>query len=133
MKQATTAWNLGQRRRLKASSQAADEGPVILQLRNEYRVSRTSGGYDVTAVDRHDVRHTLVVALKFVQLVRRALRGNEVGVPDAATVLSESELDLPYSYGHKLNYFAQAVLVALVACDAATHRKAGRKFVYTIR
>jgi hypothetical protein len=44
-----------------------------------------------------------------------------------------AEFNLPYHYGHQLGYYAQDVLLILVALDKATMTKEGRRYIYTVR
>lgn len=43
-----------------------------------------------------------------------------------------AEMDLPYHYGFKLQFYSQDVLVVLVALRQASYKKCGQRFEYMI-
>jgi hypothetical protein len=108
-------------------------GKVV--LRNDYRILQDSDGdYRVTHEDTRGAEYTQCVAAGVVQYLRRKCRGTTVLVADARAVLEEAppSLKRPYSYGYKLRFYAQSVLVVLVALRQARYKKSGKRFEYTI-
>lgn len=63
---------------------------------------------------------------------RKLTRGQTVTVDDAMHELRRLPVQLPYQYGYKLRFFAQNVLVILVALGNASHNKVGHRFEYDI-
>lgn len=104
-------------------------------LRNEYAVYECSDHYEVEATQAHGTRYIDEVPNEAVELLKAELKGRSVTVEEAADALelAAEHLSLPYAYGHKLKFYAQTVLVVLVALTVASHEKAGRRFLYTIR
>lgn len=62
------------------------------------------------------------------------LKGRKVTPKDASTVLAPvaKNLNLPFTYGHQLDFYAQEVLVVLVALGQASLSKEGRAYFYII-
>jgi hypothetical protein len=62
------------------------------------------------------------------------MKGNEATSKDASGVLKPmvDGFDLPYECGYKLDYYAQEVLVVLVALGRSVLRKEGRRFLFTV-
>lgn len=67
--------------------------------------------------------------------LQNRLRGQRVDAAGAARVLGPKaeSLKLPYTYGDKLRYSAQHVLLVLVALGEATVVKEGRTYIYSVR
>jgi hypothetical protein len=104
-------------------------------LRNTYRVVQASGGdYKVNHKDQRGACYTQDIAAKAVHLVGRQLRGSTVTVSDVEVFLAHAPKSVrgPYDYGYKLHFYAQSVLLVLVATGRASHIKSGRGFEYTI-
>lgn len=61
--------------------------------------------------------------------------GRRVTAEQASEVLElvAERLKLPYTYGGKLRYSAQHVLLVLVALGYARVNKEGRSYVYSVR
>ena len=109
-------------------------GKVI--LRNAYRVVLDlEGDYKVTHKDARGAEYSQDVAAKVVRYVQRECRGKTVSVAEAKNVLEDAprELPVPYEYGQKLQYYAQSVLIVLVATRQASYAKVGQRYDYTIR
>lgn len=108
---------------------------ATIQLRNEHRVyKRADGNYFVESEDRHGAHHGQDVSSDVVDWLALNLAGAITNSERAADLLEWSaDLDLPYTYGHKLRYFAQDVLLVLVATGRATMAQEGRGFTYRIR
>lgn len=105
-----------------------------LTLRNDRRVYESGNAYWVVQVDRHGTEHAQEITSNVIEYVGRRLAGQEVAVEDAVEVLSEAvtRLRLPFSYGHKLRFYVQDVLIVLVALDRADLRRVGPRFFYDI-
>ncbi len=104
------------------------------ELRNTHRVFRDGGDYLVEQEDGRGQLHTTKVGQQTVDYLREALKGERVNAEEAADVLegAASGLALPYTYGHKLRFYAQSVLLVLVALGDAYLDKEGRGYVYTV-
>jgi hypothetical protein len=108
-------------------------GKVV--LRNAYRVLVDSGGdYRVTHKDQRGAEYSQDVTAKVVNYVLKRRRGKTVSVADAQALLEEAppSLQLPYSYGHRLQFYSQSVLIVLVARKQARSKKNGPRFDYTL-
>jgi hypothetical protein len=108
-------------------------GKVV--LRNPYRVLLDSvGDYEVSYKDPRGCEYSQDVAAKVVRYVQKKCRGKTVAVAEAQTLLEGAPkgLPVPYAYGFKLRYYAQAVLVVLVATRQARYKKCGQRFEYEI-
>ena len=112
---------------------ASQQGLIgIVRLRNEYHVDRKADTFRVWSGNKRGAGFGQTVEGKLVRYLANALQGQTVTVPEAESALVKSGLPLPYKYGHKLNFFAQTVLVVLVATRTASHRRVGRGFEYDI-
>jgi hypothetical protein len=105
-----------------------------LELRNPRNVFRDGDWYFVEATDRNGKAYTERIPLAAVARVSDALKGRTAVVEDAVGVVSEcaSELSLPYTHGYKLHYYAQDILLVLVATGRASLKRKGRRFHYRI-
>lgn len=106
-----------------------------VQLRNQRVVYRSHDGFTVVQIDRHGTEHAQFIPESVVEYLAERLRGDDVSVEDAFDLLQPvaSQLDLPYTHSHKLHYYAQEALVALVAAGRASLEKRGRRFVYRMK
>lgn len=104
------------------------------ELRNTHRVFRNGGDYLVEQEDRRGQLHTTKVIQETVDYLHEALKSERVNAERAADVLEgvASRLGLPYTYGHKLQFYAQSVLLVLAALGDAHLEKEGRGYTYTI-
>lgn len=103
-------------------------------LRNEYIVTESEGGWTVTSCDGKGRRFSQTVPLRIVSQAEATLRGEEWTVDRATDRLrSVAERDdWPFTYGHKLRYFVQTILVVLVALGRADPERNGRAFHYMV-
>ena len=124
-----------------AIAQLNQEEPLIkfigeVELRNHRRVYYLQDFYRVEQVNpnRKEVNHSYDIPDKAVEYLYNQLNGRRVTTKDASTVLKPvaKSLNLPYSYDHQLDYYAQEVLVVLVALGKASLSKEGRGYFYTI-
>jgi hypothetical protein len=104
-----------------------------VELRNPRRVFRDGNSLLVEQTDPHGTKHTDTIPIQLAESLRDALRGQTVNAEEAAEVLRRLDHDdCPYHYGHKLRYFAQEVLISLVALEKAEFWKEGRKYFYCV-
>ena len=103
-----------------------------VRLRNEYHVDRRADVYRIRSFTARDAQFGQDVDGKVLRYLASALSGQTVTVEDTEKELTHSGLKLPYQYGYKLHFFAQEVLVALVASGQASHKRVGRRFEYYI-
>jgi hypothetical protein len=105
-----------------------------VQLRNLYGVYRCHDAFEVESTDRSGRRYIERFPLPVAAHLRTALAGRIVAVEEAAELLELAavKLEIPYTYGHKLRFYTQSVLIILVACGQATCKKDGRRYLYTV-
>jgi hypothetical protein len=105
-----------------------------LELRNERHIYRDGSRYYVEQVDGKGQLHTDIVSQQAIEYVLNELSGRYITVEDAAEILAPAarRLALPYSYGHKLNFYAQSVLLVLAVLGHAEIEKAGRRYHYQL-
>ncbi len=107
-----------------------------VELRNSRRVYYQEDSYRVEQINpnREKVTYSDDIPDKAVEYLYNQLKGRKVTPKDASTVLQAvaKNFNLPYNYGHKLDYYAQEVLVVLVALGKASLSKEGRGYFYTI-
>lgn len=104
-------------------------------LRNPYRVGLNSNGdYKVTSKSSRGAGYSQEVAATVVDYVYKQCRGRTVTVADAKDLLEHAPKTLrgPFDYGYKLQFYAQDVLLVLVAIGRASYLKCGSRFEYTI-
>ncbi|MEG4803135.1 hypothetical protein QUB63_25000 [Microcoleus sp. ARI1-B5] len=107
-----------------------------VELRNHRRIYYQEDYYRVEQVNPRKEQKTYSddIPDKVVEYLYNQLKGRKVTPEDASTVLKPvaNNLNLPYTYGHKLDFYAQEVLVVLVALSKASLTKEGRAYFYTI-
>jgi len=107
-----------------------------VQLRNRRRVYYQENSYRVEQVNpnREQVTYSYDIPDKAVEYLYNELKGYKVTKEDASNVLKPvaKNLKLPFTYGHKLDFYAQEILVVLVALGKARLSQEGRAFFYTI-
>jgi hypothetical protein len=109
------------------------QGPIgTVKLRNKYEVHRNADTFRVSSGTQRGADFGQTVDGKIIRYLASVLQGQTVTVPEAESALRKSGLKLPYSYGHKLHFFAQDALVVLVATGNASHRRVGRGFEYDV-
>lgn len=104
------------------------------ELRNTHRVFIDGSDYLVEQEDRRGQLHTTKVNQETVDYLHDALKGESVKAEEAADALegAASALGLPYTYGHKLQFYAQSVLLVIAARGDAHVEKDGHGYLYTI-
>jgi hypothetical protein len=108
-------------------------GKVV--LRNDYRIySDAEADYKVVHQDRRGAEYSQFVASAVAEYVRRKSRGRSVTVAETQRLLERApkRLQVPYDFGFKLQFYAQAVLLVLVALRQASYKKVGQRFEYTV-
>jgi len=124
-----------------AIAQLNQEEPLIkfigqVELRNSRRVYYLEDFYRVEQVNpnREQVNYSYDIPDKVVEYLYNQLKGRKVTKKDAFTVLNPvaKQLNLPFTNGYKLDYYAQEALVVLVALGKASLSKEGRAYFYTI-
>ncbi len=107
-----------------------------VELRNHRRVYYQEDSYRVEQINpnREQVTYSYDIPDKAVEYLYNQLKGCKVTPEDASTILKPvaKSLNLPFNYGHKLDYYAQEALVVLVALGKASLSKEGRGYFYTI-
>lgn len=106
-----------------------------LKLRNLYQVFRDGSGYRVEGEDGHGQTHGQHISEGAVKSLRSQLFGQLATVEEAADVLQSVAvaLNLPFTYGRKLHFYAQSALIVLVVLKDATVQKEGRRYLYRIK
>lgn len=109
-----------------------------VDLRNVYRVYEDGRFYLVTSVNPRkpgSQRHECRVHPEAVSYLRNRMAGRHVTAEQAGDALEPvaERFKLPYTYGDKLRYSGQYVLIAAVALGQATVTKEGRSYVYSIK
>jgi hypothetical protein len=104
----------------------------IVRLRNEYHIDRKADIFRVWSGNERGADFGQTVEGKIVRYLADALQGQTVTVPEAERALLKSGIRLPYNYGYKRHFFAQTVLVVLVATGSASYRRVGRGFEYDV-
>ena len=111
----------------------AQQGHIgVVTLRRTYHVDREADTFHIWSATERGADFGQTVEGKIVRYLANALQGQTVTVPEAETALRKSGIKLPYRYGYKLHFFAQTVLIALVANGNASHRRVGQGFEYDI-
>ncbi len=105
-----------------------------MELRNDYKVYEENGVYLVKSENRRGQRYECKVPSAAVSYVCEKMRGRRVTAEQAGDALAPvaGRFKLPYTYGDKLRYSGQYVLIAAVAVGKATVAKEGRAYMYSI-
>lgn len=105
-----------------------------VNLRNAYRVYKNGNVYSVVGENRRGQSYESKISQDAVSYLRDRLGGQRVDAAGAARILAPKaeSFRLPYTYGDKLRYSAQHVLIALVALGEATVVKEGRSCIYSV-
>jgi hypothetical protein len=105
-----------------------------VQLRNLRRIFREGGNYRVEQIGTREQIYSKQIKNEVVEYLRNKLLNCQVTSEEAANALKPvcNRFNLPYTYGDQLNYYAQEVLVVLVALGKAGIKKKGRGYLYSI-
>jgi hypothetical protein len=105
-------------------------------LRNTtYQVYKEAeGGFTVESTDRKGATHAQHVEEATVEWLHERLQMRRVNKDEAAEILAGAPLSarVPFGPGWRLNFFAQPVLLVLVALRKAAVAQEGRSFLYTV-
>jgi hypothetical protein len=104
-------------------------------LRNTYQVyEEAEGGFTVESTDRKGATHAQHVEEATVEWLQEQLRGKRVSKDEAGNILATASLSakVPFGPGWRINFFAQAVLLVLVALREASVAQEGSSFRYTV-
>ena len=106
-----------------------------VDLRNEYTVYEDGGSYLVAGENRRGQRYECRVRQEAVSYLRDKMAGRRVTAEQAGRALSPvaERFKLPYTYGDRLRYSGQYVLIAAVALGHATVVKEERTYIYSIK
>jgi len=103
-----------------------------VRLRNTYCVECSANNFRVSSTSPKGAGYSQLVPEPVVTHFRKIACGQTVTVDEAMRALARSSLQLPYQYGYKLRFFAQNVLVVLVALGKACQTRVGHRFEYDI-
>jgi hypothetical protein len=106
-----------------------------VSLRNDYKVYKDQQAYVVTGENRRGQRYGCKVVPEAVEYLCERLKGQRVTAEQAGRAVGPvaERFELPYTYGDKLRYSGQYVLIAAVALGRAFVVKEGRSYMYSIR
>ena len=106
-----------------------------VDLRNSYAVYEEGGAYTVVGENPRDQRYECRVLPEAVYYLCRRLRGQSVTADQAGKAIEPvaERFKLPYTYGDKLRFSGQYVLIAAVVLGQATVVNEGRSYVYSVR
>lgn len=104
-----------------------------VELRNSRRVYYQDNSYRVEQINPKKT-YSCDISDKAVEYLYNKLKGRKVTPKDASTVLAPvaKNLNFPYTDDWQLDFYAQEVLVVLVALGQAILAKEGRAYFYTI-
>jgi hypothetical protein len=106
-----------------------------VELPRTYAVYEEGGAYTVTSEGPRGQLYECRVPPEAISYLRRRLEGQRVTAEQAGKTIEPvaERFELPYTYGDKLRYSGQYVLVAAVALGQASVIKEGRSYVYSMR
>jgi hypothetical protein len=109
--------------------------PRKVDLRNSYAVCEEDGAYTVVGENPRGQRYECRVVPEAVSYLCRRLEGQRVTAEQAGKAIEPvaERFELPYTYGDRLRYSGQYVLIAAVALGRASVVKEGRTYVYSVR
>lgn len=106
-----------------------------VDLRNVYYVYLEGEAYIVASENSRGQRYECRVHPGAVSYLRNRMQGRRVTSEQAGAALEPvaERFKLPYTYGRKLRFSGQYVLIVAVTLDQATVVKEGRSYVYSIK
>ena len=106
-----------------------------VHLRNPYEVYQRGDSYRVVGHSPNGQDHRHRITGEASRYLADKLRRRSVTASDAAEVLRPvaARFGLAYTYGDKVRYSAQAVLLVLVASGRASVEKVGRSYEYHVK
>jgi hypothetical protein len=104
-----------------------------VRLRNQYLIYQDAHNYRVDQVNRGGQTSSVIIPQRVVDYLYQALAGSRVDTQQAELALqSIPEVDLPQPGNYRLKFYAQDVLLVLVALKKATCMDVNHKFIYTV-
>lgn len=105
-----------------------------VSLRTPRTVYREATRYRLDSLDRRGNPHASFLPAGAVATVHERWNGKTLDVDLACQDIEPLavDLELPYTYGHKLRYCVQDLLIVLAAEGAALIAQEGRKYVYRV-
>jgi hypothetical protein len=99
--------------------------------RRTYKVFRSADGFLVRSLKPGATTFEEEIPAAVVEWLREHLEGRRVDKDEAAELLKSrgASLSIPYR-GYKLSFYAQTVLVILVASERAVLEQDGRRYLY---
>jgi hypothetical protein len=106
-----------------------------IHLRNPYEVYQRGDSYRVVGYSPSGQDHRHRITGEAASYLADKLRRRSVTASDAAEILRPvaARFGLAYTYGDKVRYSAQAVLLVLVASGRASVEKEGRSYIYHVK
>ena len=105
-------------------------------LRNTYRVYKSGNNYVVRqTTEKHKIQtFEYLVRAENVRRVGRLFEGTELTIRELANYLEahSGEFTLDYTYGYKLYYVAEHILLVLCALGRAEVEREGRGFIFRL-
>ncbi|OHB79962.1 MAG: hypothetical protein A2Z25_08340 [Planctomycetes bacterium RBG_16_55_9] len=105
-----------------------------ITLRNKHYIYRDGDNFRAVSVKKQGVEYVNIIPSENIQILNQLCQDKTV-TKDKATIFFGANcdnLDLPYTYGHKLKYYVQDMLLILVAIGKATINKKGRGYLYHV-
>lgn len=105
-----------------------------ISLRNDYTVYEDKGAYIVAGENRRGQRYECKVPREAIAYLCDRTRGQSITSERAGDIIEPvaERFKLPYTYGDRLRYSGQYVLLAAVALGRATVAKEGRSYIYSV-
>ncbi len=106
-----------------------------VNLRNLYHVYLEGESYIVAGENPRGQLYECRVHPEAVSYLRDRMRGRRVTAEQAGKAVEPvaERYELPYTYGDRLRYSGQYVLIVAVALGQASVVKEGRSYVYSVR
>ncbi len=105
-------------------------------LRDRHRVYRDGEDFQVDTINEKSpsIVYNATIRGMAVEFLYSKAKGQQITAKEATTMLSEvaRKFQLPYTYGSKLYYYAERVLLVLTTLKRASIKMGGREYVYTI-
>ena len=106
-----------------------------IEMRNRRDIYKEGDEFLILQTDKKGREYKSSIPSFVVDYLFAQLKGKRIIREDAQEILETkaAEFNLPYHYGHQLGYYAQDVLLVLVALDKATITREGRRYIYTVQ
>jgi len=109
-------------------------GKVV--LRNTREIFQENSKFKVKYKKKSGETYSTLIEKRLIDYVFKKFSGREFIVEDVENLLSKRDIqerfNIPFKFGYKLHFYAQEVLVILIALNKATLEKHGRRFYYQI-